>query len=120
VSPKRRSLPGETYAPNEYGSPGSDQRTTGHPRAGRLHVSVRPVAFCRVRGWARTYESARTADGQRVGLRALVALSHGSAASSSAVQGQMPAEEARTRYDQVPGHRKLFADSVPAAQTCDE
>jgi hypothetical protein len=49
-----------------------------------------------------------------------VALSHGSSASSSAVQSQMPAEEARTRDDQVPGDGKLRADPVPAAQPRDE
>ncbi len=32
----------------------------------------------------------------------------------------MPAEEARTRHDQVPGYGELRADPVPAAQTRDE
>ena len=68
---------------------------------------------------ARTYEST-SADGHCIGLRALVALIHGRSASSSAVQSQMPAEEARTRHDQVPGYGKLRAGPVPAAQSRDE
>jgi hypothetical protein len=36
------------------------------------------------------------------------------------VQSQMPAEEARTSDDQVPGYGKLRADQVPAAQPRDE
>ena len=67
----------------------------------------------------RTYEST-SVDGHCIGLRALVALSHGSSASSSTVQSQMPAEEARTRHDQVSGYGKPCADPVPAAQARDE
>ena len=36
------------------------------------------------------------------------------------MQSQMPAEEARTSDDQVPGYGKLRADQVPAAQPRDE
>ena len=66
-----------------------------------------------------TYEST-SADGHCTGLRALVALSHGSSASSSAVQSQVPAEEACTSYGQVPGYGKLRADPVPATQAGDQ
>ena len=65
-------------------------------------------------------ESARADNDCCIGLGALVALSHGSSASSSAVQSQMPAEEARTRDDEVPGDGKLCAEPVPAAQPRDE
>jgi hypothetical protein len=44
----------------------------------------------------------------------------GSSASGSAVQSQMPAEDARTRDDQIPGDGKLRADPVLAAQPRDE
>jgi hypothetical protein len=36
------------------------------------------------------------------------------------VQGQVPAEEARTRHHQVPGHRQLRAQRVPPAETSNE
>ena len=72
-------------------------------------------------GWAGTYETARALNRHCIGgLRALVGLTLGSSASSSAVQSQMPAEEARTSDDQVRGYGKLRADPVPAAQPRDE
>jgi hypothetical protein len=36
------------------------------------------------------------------------------------VQSQVPAEEARTRDDHVPGHGERRAEPVPAAQPRDE